>query len=190
MPETSPKNGADDAIEPIESTEEIESGDTDAATDSTDEVAASNDAKANKTRKPSKADVDAETDTEHETGGDKKLDAKRRKEAERKRIARSKQIAAEARLKGGASSRRDKKTGSDASMTKEQLRASGRVATEDENPVWFKPIMFGFLILGFLWIIVYYLSQGRLPVAELADWNILVGFGIALVGFLMMSNWK
>nr|WP_263970266.1 cell division protein CrgA [Gulosibacter chungangensis] len=78
-----------------------------------------------------------------------------------------------------------------ASMTKEQLRASGKKQRpSDANPVWFKPIMFGFLLLGFVWIIVYYLSQGYFPVQALGDWNILVGFGIALVGFLMMTNWK
>lgn len=66
-----------------------------------------------------------------------------------------------------------------------------RVARDpDANPAWFKPLMFGFLIVGFLWIIVYYLSNGRLPIQELGAWNILVGFGIAFVGFLMTTNWK
>lgn len=66
-----------------------------------------------------------------------------------------------------------------------------RVARDpDANPPWFKPLMFGFLILGFLWIIVYYLSQGRLPIQELGAWNIAVGFGIAFIGFLMTTNWK
>ncbi|MFD2675089.1 cell division protein CrgA [Gulosibacter bifidus] len=133
-----------------------------------------------------------ESTSKSDSAAKKPLDAKARKEAERKRIERSKQIAAEARSKKGPTARRGKKsTRDDASLTREQLRASGRTeVAEDENPVWFKPIMFGFLILGFLWIIVYYLSQGRMPIASIADWNILVGFGIALVGFLMMSNWK
>ena len=50
--------------------------------------------------------------------------------------------------------------------------------------------MFGLLILGLLWIVVYYLTQGLFPIPQLAGWNILVGFGIALVGFLMMSRWS
>ncbi|MBN6778694.1 cell division protein CrgA [Pseudoclavibacter alba] len=58
------------------------------------------------------------------------------------------------------------------------------------NAPWFKPVMFGFLIIGFLWILVYYLSNGRLPVQEIGAWNILVGFGIAFVGFVMTTNWK
>ena len=54
----------------------------------------------------------------------------------------------------------------------------------------YKAVMFGLLILGLLWIIVYYLTQGLLPILQLAGGNILVGFGIALVGFLMMTRWS
>ncbi|MEG0028737.1 MAG: cell division protein CrgA, partial [Aurantimicrobium sp.] len=28
------------------------------------------------------------------------------------------------------------------------------------NPVWFKPVMFGFMLIGLVWIIVFYISQG------------------------------
>jgi len=58
------------------------------------------------------------------------------------------------------------------------------------NAVWFKPIMFGLMLLGLAWIIVFYVSQGTLPVAPLKDWNILVGFGILFVGFLMTTRWR
>lgn len=118
------------------------------------------------------------------------------KAAERARIERSKRIAEEARggksTKNGAAKKGGKST---ESMTKEQLRYSssskrGTKVRDDLNPVWFKPIMFGFLLLGLVWILVYYLSSGRLPVAPLGDWNLLVGIGIAMVGFLMMTNWK
>ncbi|KWW38902.1 cell division protein CrgA [Micrococcus luteus] len=54
----------------------------------------------------------------------------------------------------------------------------------------YKAVMFGLLILGLLWIIVYYLTQGLFPIVQIGGWNILVGFGLALVGFLMMSRWS
>lgn len=57
-------------------------------------------------------------------------------------------------------------------------------------PRWYKAVMFGMLILGLLWIVVYYLTQGLLPIPQLAGGNILVGFGIALVGFLMITRWS
>ena len=48
--------------------------------------------------------------------------------------------------------------------------------------------------LGFsaclLWIIVYYLSQTSWPVPALGPWNIMVGFGIMFIGFLMTTRWR
>ena len=58
------------------------------------------------------------------------------------------------------------------------------------NPVWFKPVMFGLMIIGLLWIITFYISQGSLPVQSWASWNIVAGFGIAIVGFLMTTRWR
>jgi hypothetical protein len=58
------------------------------------------------------------------------------------------------------------------------------------NPVWFKPVMFGFMLLGLAWIIVFYVSQGALPIPALESWNIVVGFGIAFIGFLMTTRWR
>ena len=50
--------------------------------------------------------------------------------------------------------------------------------------------MFGLMLVGLTWIIVYYVSQGTLPVRSLGDWNIMVGFGILFVGFLMTTRWR
>lgn len=65
-----------------------------------------------------------------------------------------------------------------------------RSGADAPNPVWFKPIMFGLMLLGLVWIIVYYISQSALPIADLGDGNILVGFGIMFVGFLMTTRWR
>jgi len=61
---------------------------------------------------------------------------------------------------------------------------------EAPNPVWFKPVMFGFMLVGLAWIVVFYVSQSTLPVQSLGSWNILVGFGIMFVGFLMTTRWR
>ncbi|MDE8667765.1 cell division protein CrgA [Pseudarthrobacter sp. H3Y2-7] len=58
------------------------------------------------------------------------------------------------------------------------------------NAVWFKPVMFGLMIIGLLWIITFYISEGRLPVPAWGSWNIMAGFGIAIVGFLMTTRWR
>ncbi|MGV8852548.1 MAG: cell division protein CrgA [Rhodoglobus sp.] len=65
-----------------------------------------------------------------------------------------------------------------------------RPAEDAPNAVWFKPVMFGFMLIGLAWIIVFYVSNQQLPIASLGSWNILVGFGILFVGFLMTTRWR
>jgi hypothetical protein len=67
--------------------------------------------------------------------------------------------------------------------------ASG-APTYKPNAVWFKPVMFGLMIIGLFWIITFYISEGRFPVQAWESWNIVAGFGIAIIGFLMTTRWR
>ncbi|MCI9870098.1 cell division protein CrgA [Arthrobacter humicola] len=58
------------------------------------------------------------------------------------------------------------------------------------NPVWFKPVMFGLMIIGLLWIITFYITEGAFPVQAWGSLNIVAGFGIAIIGFLMTTRWR
>ncbi|WP_431803371.1 cell division protein CrgA [Microbacterium sp. bgisy203] len=58
------------------------------------------------------------------------------------------------------------------------------------NPVWFKPIMLGLMIIGLVWVIVFYLSGSVYPIPGIGGWNLVIGFGIAFVGFLMTTRWR
>jgi hypothetical protein len=58
------------------------------------------------------------------------------------------------------------------------------------NPVWFKPLMVGFMLVGLLWIIVFYLSLQAYPIPGIGGWNLAIGFGIAFIGFLMTTRWR
>ena len=66
----------------------------------------------------------------------------------------------------------------------------GIADTDTPNPVWFKPIMFGFMLIGLAWIVVFYISSAQFPIAGIGSWNILIGFGIAFAGFLMTLWWR
>jgi hypothetical protein len=73
--------------------------------------------------------------------------------------------------------------------------AKSRNSEDALNPVWFKPVMFGFMIVGLFWIITYYVTSAQFPLGaatplNLSNWNILIGFGIAMVGFIMSTRWK
>ncbi len=58
------------------------------------------------------------------------------------------------------------------------------------NPPWFVPVMLGLMIVGLLWVVVYYLSEGRFPVPQWHNWNLLAGFGFIIVGFGMTTQWR
>jgi Cell division protein CrgA len=77
-----------------------------------------------------------------------------------------------------------------AARTKPARPVVTRSAEQAPNAVWFKPVMFSFMLIGLIWIILFYVSQGSLPIASLQSWNILVGFGIMFVGFLMTTRWR
>lgn len=65
-----------------------------------------------------------------------------------------------------------------------------RSTHDSPNPVWFKPIMFGFMLLGLVWIITFYVSSSQLPIASLGSVNLVIGFGLMFVGFLMTTRWR
>lgn len=76
------------------------------------------------------------------------------------------------------------------SRTRPEAPVSHTTGDDAPNAVWFKPIMFGFMLIGLVWIIVFYVSDQSLPVPQWGSWNILVGFGIMFVGFLMTTRWR
>ncbi|CAB4626686.1 MAG: hypothetical protein F2599_05010 [Actinobacteria bacterium] len=83
-------------------------------------------------------------------------------------------------------------------MSEKKPKAPKAVSTNSQdqpNPAWFKPLMFGFMLLGLVWIITYYVTSAQYPLGagtpiNLENWNILIGFGIAMVGFMMSTRWK
>lgn len=62
---------------------------------------------------------------------------------------------------------------------------------EDEGlPTWYRVTMIGLLILGLLWLVVWYITDGLLPLAAAGNWNVAIGFGISMTGFMMMMRWQ
>ena len=62
--------------------------------------------------------------------------------------------------------------------------------TQQPNAVWFLPVMVTLMLLGLVWIITYYISDGEFPIPNIRNWNIGIGFGIALAGFMMTTRWR
>ena len=63
------------------------------------------------------------------------------------------------------------------------------------NPAWFLPVTIALLVVGLVWIMVYYISQTVYPLGSgspinLGPGNIVVGFGLMMVGFGFLTRWK
>jgi uncharacterized membrane protein (DUF485 family) len=55
---------------------------------------------------------------------------------------------------------------------------------------WVAPLMLAFFVVGLAWIVLFYVTQGDLPVDALGNWNIVVGFGFIAGGFVVSTQWK
>lgn len=55
---------------------------------------------------------------------------------------------------------------------------------------WVAPIMLAFFVVGLAWIVLFYVTQGSLPIDALGNWNIVVGFGFIAGGFVVSTQWK
>ena len=58
------------------------------------------------------------------------------------------------------------------------------------NPAWWAPVFITLLVLGLLWIVVYYISEYRFPIESLGAWNLGVGFVLLMSGFIMTMRWR
>lgn len=57
------------------------------------------------------------------------------------------------------------------------------------NPSWWVPVMSALMIIGVLWVATFYISQNRFP-APIGYWNLVIGMGLIMSGFLMTTRWK
>jgi hypothetical protein len=73
-----------------------------------------------------------------------------------------------------------------ATYTPPQRKAKANVG----NPTWFVPVMVGLLVLGLIWVVTFYVTQGSFPVPGIGYWNLAVGFALMLAGFIMTTRWR
>ncbi|HLS26993.1 MAG TPA: cell division protein CrgA [Beutenbergiaceae bacterium] len=63
-------------------------------------------------------------------------------------------------------------------------------AEEKQNPRWWAPMMVTLMVIGLVWVVVTYLTDSRFPVPSIGSWNLAIGFGVMMVGFLMTMRWR
>lgn len=63
-------------------------------------------------------------------------------------------------------------------------------AAPKPNPRWWVPVMVGLMVLGLVWIVVFYITQQAYPIPGIGLWNLGAGFALAMAGFLMTTRWR
>lgn len=58
------------------------------------------------------------------------------------------------------------------------------------NPPWFVPVMTGLMIVGVLWVATFYVTSGQWPIESIRYWNLGIGMGLIMAGFMMATRWR
>jgi hypothetical protein len=69
--------------------------------------------------------------------------------------------------------------------------ATTRVKVSGPSGPIYIGIMLGFMVLGLLWLIVFYLWGSNIGFMNaIGNWNFAVGFALMIVGLLMTMRWR
>ncbi|RBY88670.1 cell division protein CrgA [Blastococcus sp. TF02A-26] len=59
------------------------------------------------------------------------------------------------------------------------------------SPRWYAPLMVALMLVGLLWIVVYYVAGDQIPfMVDLGAWNFAIGFGAMVAGLVMSMRWR
>lgn len=66
------------------------------------------------------------------------------------------------------------------------------VQKKQGNPAWLVPTMITLLVVGVLWVVVFYLTSSKLglPIPGIGQWNIAIGFTLMLGGLGLATRWE
>lgn len=57
--------------------------------------------------------------------------------------------------------------------------------------MWYKVLMFAFMLIGLIWLITNYLAGEDIAfMVDLGAWNYGIGFGLLIIGLLMTMGWR
>ncbi|MGO3247279.1 MAG: cell division protein CrgA, partial [Brevibacterium aurantiacum] len=94
----------------------------------------------------------------------------------------------------GSSAKRTSRSGNPAKRPQGRKTASytsqSGQQTIKPNPRWFLPVLIGLLVIGLVWLVTFYISQGAFPVEAWGNWNILIGFAFFVAGLIMSTRWR
>jgi hypothetical protein len=59
------------------------------------------------------------------------------------------------------------------------------------SPPWVAPVMVACLVVGLIWIALYYITNGQLAgMHVLSYWNMVIGFVLIIAGVVLATQWR
>jgi hypothetical protein len=72
-----------------------------------------------------------------------------------------------------------------------QARSAAQARLAQPSPRWYVVLMVALLLIGLLWIVVYYVAGDEIPfMVSLSSWNFAIGFGAMVAGLVMSMRWR
>ena len=65
-----------------------------------------------------------------------------------------------------------------------------RSAKKAVSPPWLAPAMLALFLIGIVWLVLFYVTGGSLPIKAVTNWNLLIGFGFIIAGFGLATQWR
>ncbi|QBI51894.1 cell division protein CrgA [Streptomonospora litoralis] len=58
------------------------------------------------------------------------------------------------------------------------------------SPRWVLPSLIAVMVVGVLWIAVYYIAGSMIPyMSDLGNWNLAIGFGGIILALILSTRW-
>jgi hypothetical protein len=68
---------------------------------------------------------------------------------------------------------------------------AARARAAQPSPRWYAVLMVALMLIGLLWIVVYYVAGDQIPLmVSLGAWNFAIGFGAMVAGLVMSMRWR
>lgn len=58
------------------------------------------------------------------------------------------------------------------------------------SPSWWAPTFVTLLVVGLLWLVIYYMTGAQYPIPKIGNWNLGIGLVFMLAGFVMTMRWR
>jgi hypothetical protein len=72
-----------------------------------------------------------------------------------------------------------------------EARAGRAARATKPSPRWYAPLMVTLMVLGLLWIVVFYVAGERIGFMKtLGVGNFAIGFGAMIIGLVMSMRWR